>query len=92
MQKQATSASPEILMAAASPQTHTAPSLLSIKQFCQVETAFSPGGLRHLFFSRGHDLPGVIRFGRRVLISREEFIQGIKAGSASVISGQGGAQ
>lgn len=69
--------------------THPAPSLLGINQFCQREPAFTPGGLRHLFFTKGHDLPGVHRFGRKILIDPDTFIAGIKAGHANVIAGRG---
>jgi len=87
MQKQATAASPEIVQAATNPQ----PSLCSIEQFCQREPAFTPGGIRHLFFTKGHDMLGVHRFGRRVLIDPVAFIQGIKSGQAAVIAGRGAA-
>ncbi len=87
MQKQTTAASPEIIRAAQNSQT--APSLCSIEQFCKVETAFTPGGLRHLFFTKGHNLPGVHRYGRRILIEPPAFIEGIKAGHAAVIAGRG---
>ena len=69
----------------------TAPSLLTIEQFCQREPAFTPGGIRHLFFTRGHDLPGVHRFGRRVLIDPITFIDGVKTGRTAVIAGRGAA-
>lgn len=83
MQKQTTAASPEVIQAARHPQ----PSLLSIEQFCQRETAFTPGGIRHLLFTKGHDLPGIHRFGRRVLIDPVAFIEGVKSGRAVVIAG-----
>jgi len=87
MQNQATDASPEIIPAKLYSQT--APSLCSIEQFCQREPAFTDGGMRHLFFTKGHDLPGVHRFGRKILIDPAAFIEGIKAGHAAVIAGRG---
>ena len=85
MQKQTTAASPEVIQAALNPQ----PSLLTIEQFCQREPAFSNGGMRHLIFTKGHNLPGIHRFGRRVLIDPVAFIAGIKEGHAAVIAGRG---
>ena len=61
--------------------------LQTIEQFCKTERAFTPGGLRHLFFTKGHDLPGVYRFGRKILIDANEFIAGVKAGATSRIAG-----
>ena len=61
--------------------------LQTIEQFCKTERAFTPGGLRHLFFTRGHDLPGVYRFGRKILIDPTEFVAGVKAGSTAHIAG-----
>jgi hypothetical protein len=89
MQKQTTAASPEIFQAALNPQTQPAPSLCSIEQFCQREPAFTAGGIRHLFFTKGHDLPGVHRFGRKILLDPAAFIEGIKAGHTAVIAGRG---
>ena len=75
------------------PQPNTAaPSLCSIEQFCQREPAFTPGGIRHLFFTKGHSLPGVHRFGRKILIDPAAFVAGIKSGHTAVISGRGAAQ
>ena len=85
MQKQTTAASLEIIQAALNPQ----PSLFSIEQFCQREPAFTPGGIRHLIFTKGHNLPGIHRFGRRVLIDPVAFIAGIKEGYTAVIAGRG---
>lgn len=65
------------------------PSLLNLTQLCEAEPALTPGGVRHLLFTKGHDLPGVYRFGRRLLFDRAEFIQGIKQGHAARISGEG---
>lgn len=62
-------------------------SLMTLPQLCEAEPAFTPGGVRHLIFTKGHALPGVYRFGRRILFDRAEFIAGIKAGSAAHIAG-----
>lgn len=64
-----------------------AASLLNLTQLCKAEPAFTPGGVRHLLFTKGHELPGVYRFGRRILFDREEFIEGIKQGHTARISG-----
>jgi len=85
MHKQTTAANPEVIQAARHPQ----PSLLSIEQFCQREPAFTQGGIRHLIFTKGHNLPGIHRFGRRVLIDPVAFISGIKEGYTAVIAGRG---
>lgn len=89
MKKHTTAASPEIINQALHPIPQPAPSLVSIDQFCELEPAFSPGGIRHLFFTKGHDLPGVHRFGRKILLDPTAFIAGIKAGHTTVIAGRG---
>ena len=61
--------------------------LQTIEQFCKTEQAFTPGGLRHLFFTKGHDLPGVYRFGKKILIDANEFIAGVKSGATAHIAG-----
>jgi len=66
----------------------TTPTFHTINQFCVLEPAFTPGGLRHLFFTKGHDLPGIYRFGRKLLIHREEFMAGVKKGHTMHISGR----
>lgn len=63
------------------------PSLMTVEQLCQAEPALTSGGIRHLIFTKGHDLPGVYRFGRKILFDRAEFIAGIKAGATSKIAG-----
>ena len=65
------------------------PTLLTITQLCQAEPAITKGGIRHLLFTKGHDLPGVYRFGRKLLFDRVEFMEGIKQGHAAQISGRG---
>ncbi|WP_100638217.1 hypothetical protein [Marinobacter salexigens] len=64
------------------------PTLLTLSQLCQAEPAITPGGVRHLLFTKGHDLPGVYRFGRKLLFDRLEFMGGIKQGHAAQISGR----
>lgn len=64
------------------------PTLLTLSQLCDAETALTPGGVRHLLFTKGHDLPGVYRFGRKLLFDRSEFMNGIKQGLTSQISGR----
>lgn len=65
------------------------PTLLTLSQLCDTEPAITPGGVRHLLFTRGHNLPGVYRFGRKLLFDRVEFMEGIKQGHAAQISGRG---
>jgi len=86
MQKQATQYKHQIDQEI-STRIDTSSLLLSVKQFCEIEPAFTEGGMRHLFFVLGHDLPGVYRFGRRILIDRAEFIRGIKSGTTVTIAG-----
>lgn len=86
MQKQATQYNHQINQEI-STQINTSSILLSVRQFCATEPAFTEGGMRHLFFVLGHDLPGVYRLGRRILIDRAEFIRGIKSGKSATIAG-----
>ncbi len=86
MQKQTTHYNHQIAQES-STKIDTSSLLLSVKQFCEIEPAFTEGGMRHLFFMVGHDLPGVYRFGRRILIDRAEFIHGIKSGTTVTIAG-----
>ena len=64
------------------------PTLLTLTQLCNVETALTEGGVRHLIFTKGHNLPGIYRFGRKILFDRKEFMEGIKQGHTSCISGR----
>jgi len=64
------------------------PTLLTLSQLCGAEPAITAGGVRHLLFTKGHDLPGVYRFGRKLLFDRSEFMEGIKQGHAAQISGR----
>lgn len=68
--------------------TKQGPTLHTLTQLCEAETAITPGGVRHLLFTKGHDLPGVYRFGRKLLFDRVEFMEGIKQGHAAQISGR----
>jgi hypothetical protein len=68
---------------AADPQ----PTLLTLEQLIQVEPALTTGGVRHLLFTKGHSIPGIYRFGRKILFDRSEFMAGIKAGHATHIAG-----
>ncbi|HQT43009.1 MAG TPA: hypothetical protein PLD79_03360 [Halothiobacillus sp.] len=63
------------------------PTLCTLEQLIQMEPALTSGGVRHLLFTKGHDLPGVYRFGRKILFNRAEFIAGIMAGHAAQIAG-----
>ena len=64
------------------------PTLLNLTQLCEREPAISAGGVRHLLFVKGHNLPGVYRFGRKLLFDRFEFMQGIKQGHTAKIGGR----
>lgn len=63
------------------------PTLSTLDQLIEQEPALTAGGVRHLLFTKGHDLPGVYRFGRKILFSRAEFVAGIMAGHAAKIAG-----
>ena len=69
-------------------RTEDQPTLLNISQLCKAEPALSEGGIRHLLFVKGHNIPGVYRFGRKILFDRMEFMEGIKQGHTSCISGR----
>jgi len=61
----------------------------TISQFCEAEPAFTAGGIRHLIFTLGaENIPGLYRFGRRILIDRTEFLQGVRAGACATIAGK----
>lgn len=69
-----------------SARTVDSPSLLTLNQLCEAEPALTPGGIRYLLFQRGHDIPGVYRFGRRILFDRAEFVEAIKLGKTAIIT------
>lgn len=64
------------------------PTLVNLTQLCALEPALTSGGVRHLLFMNGHNLPGVYRFGRKLLFDRTEFMEGIKQGHAAKIGGR----
>lgn len=68
-----------------SPATST---LVGLDDLLQRVPGLTRGSVRHLLFIRGHDLPGVYRFGRRVLFDPSEFIDGIKSGATATIAGR----
>ncbi|WP_298217594.1 hypothetical protein [Halothiobacillus sp.] len=72
---------------AAQPLAAPQPTLFTLEQLTQMEPALTPGGVRHLLFTKGHEIPGVYRFGRKLLFDRTEFMEGIKAGHAAHIAG-----
>lgn len=69
-------------------QANNGPTLMTLQQLCGAEPAITSGGVRHLLFTKGHDLPGVYRFGRKLLFDRMEFMEGIKQGHTAQISGR----
>ncbi|MDK9556665.1 hypothetical protein QQF73_03435 [Marinobacter sp. M216] len=70
-------------------RSHHNATLMNLTQLCEAEPALTIGGVRHLLFTKGHDLPGVYRFGRKLLFDRAEFMEGIKQGYAAQIGGRG---
>ena len=63
------------------------PILSTLEQLIEQEPALTAGGVRHLLFTKGHDLPGVYRFGRKLLFNRQQFIAGIMSGHTAHIAG-----
>lgn len=70
------------------PELPPGPTLLTVQQLCEREPALTIGGIRHLLFIKGHNIPGVYRFGRKLLFDRAEFLQGIKQGHTASIAGR----
>lgn len=70
------------------PATPPTSTLVGLDDLLQRVPGLTRGSVRHVLFVRGHDLPGVYRFGRRVLFDPDEFISGIKAGATSIIAGR----
>lgn len=68
------------------PLINSSQTLHTLKQLCQLEQCLTEGGVRHILFTKGHDLPGVYRFGRKLLFDRAEFMEGIKQGHTADIS------
>jgi hypothetical protein len=85
MIRQNTTAEPTTYTPAAQPVPQ--PTLSTLEQLVEQEPALTAGGVRHLLFTKGHDLPGVYRFGRKLLFNRAEFVAGIMAGHAAKIAG-----
>ncbi|HUN00326.1 MAG TPA: hypothetical protein PLI96_07575, partial [Halothiobacillus sp.] len=46
---------------AAQPLPAPQPTLSTLEQLIEQEPALTAGGVRHLLFTKGHDLPGVYR-------------------------------
>lgn len=63
------------------------PILCTLEQLIKLEPALTAGGVRHLLFTKGHNLPGVYRFGRKLLFNRQEFVVGIMSGHTAHIAG-----
>lgn len=64
--------------------------LLSIKQFCDKNPAFSPGGVRSALFYRGdlaEQAGAVVRFGRRILVDEARFLDWVRSGGARTLRG-----
>lgn len=65
--------------------------LLTLKQFCEAHPAFTPGGFRHLQFTKERalaDAGAVVRFGRKLLIDEERFLEFVRSGGAAQIAGK----
>lgn len=68
--------------------------LKGIPQFVESHPAFTTGGIRSLLFYRGDDAlkaGAVVRFGRRILIDEDKFLEWVRSGGAAVIRGKGAA-
>ena len=64
--------------------------LTTVAKLVSRHDGFSPGGLRHLLFHLGRDLERegiVIRFGSRILIDENRFLDWLRAGQARTIVG-----
>lgn len=64
------------------------PTLVGLDELLLRIPGLTRGSVRHLLFVRGHALPGVYRFGRRVLFDPDEFIAAIKSGATATIAGR----
>ena len=57
------------------------PTYLTIKQFHEKHTAFTPGGIRDMIFKKKknglHESGAIVKNGRRVLIDEAKFFQWI---------------
>jgi len=64
--------------------------LLTVAQFCDCNPAFTVGGIRHIQFTLGDELTkagAVVRFGRKLLIDEEKFLDFVRSGKAAKIAG-----
>lgn len=64
--------------------------LSTIKQFVESNPAFAEGGIRAMLFYKGEaaeQAGAVVRFGRKILIDEEKFIEWVRVGGAKTIRG-----
>ncbi|MDD3576651.1 MAG: hypothetical protein PHT38_07175 [Halothiobacillus sp.] len=64
--------------------------LKTVPQFCESNPAFTVGGIRHIQFTLGDELAkagAVVRFGRKLLIDEDRFIEFVRTGKAAKIAG-----
>ena len=64
--------------------------LQTVNQFCENNPAFTIGGVRHIQFMLGDELAktgAIVRFGRKLLIDEDLFIDFVKSGKATKIAG-----
>jgi hypothetical protein len=62
----------------------------TVTQFTNDNHAFTPGGVRHAIFFKGLDLQdagAISKFGRKILINEERWLQLVDQGFFSRISG-----
>ena len=65
--------------------------LKTIPQFCTDNPAFTSGGIRHIQFTKEKELAqagAVVRFGRKLLIDEQKFLDFVRSGGASQIAGK----
>lgn len=66
------------------------PNLKTVPQFCSDNPAFKPGGVRAALFHRGpeaEEAGAVVRFGRKLLIVEDAFLEWVRTGGARRIAG-----
>ena len=69
----------------------TTSQLKTVPQFCLDNPAFTPGGIRHIQFTKEKELAqagAVVRFGRKLLIDEGRFLEFVRSGGASQIAGK----
>lgn len=74
------------------PQAPAQTQLTTVANLASRHDGLSEGGVRHLLFHRGQDLERegiVIRFGSRILIDENRFLDWLRAGQARTIVGGG---